>query len=166
MQNAYRFLGALLIILSPFACTEELSEPGNLIDEPIVVADLEIEYNYICGWGLRKDTFRIADGYVEFIQNVNGSTGQDTMIDTVFPVPIAWLDSLYNNLDMNQFQQLNYNSMNIAVDGCDAELIISKDQVQHSVRYGYGDTLFGMKPFMNQLDSLWMEIGVLAPGEG
>ncbi|MCR9153694.1 MAG: hypothetical protein NXI09_06270 [Bacteroidetes bacterium] len=166
MRNAIRFILASCSILVIGACSKSSDDSSFLIDEPIIVANFDLEYSYTCGWYSRADTFQIKADSVHLYQMVKGfGIGQDTIIDTSFGTPISWLNALYASLDMSAFQSYTYNSGGLPYDGCNHHLIISKDNGNHSVLMNSNDSLPLIEQFMNQVDSLWIEAGGILPPE-
>lgn len=157
-------MSLLLIIASLASCAKGNEVEENLVDNTIIMPSIRLEYSATCGWTSRADTLVILSDSVFFKQQLRwgGSVG-DTLIDTAFATPKAWLDSLYYNLDMTQFQQLNYNSGGLPFDGCSIHLWIEKDNQSHQITYQEKDSLYGMEDFIFQLDSLWNSIGKFAP---
>lgn len=166
MRNAIRFILASCSILILGACSKSSNNSSVLIDEPIIVANFDLEYSYSCGWFSRADTFQIKADSVHLYQMVKGfGSGQDTIIDTSFGTPISWLNALNAGLDMNAFQTYNYNSGGLPYDGCNLHLIINKDNSTHAVLMTSNDSLPLIAGFMDQVDSLWIEAGGILPPE-
>lgn len=165
MRKALHKVCLLAIFSFAMACSDEDQSEPVLIDTPLVVNDIEVKYYMTCGWNLRADSLSIGPDGVRLIQNVRSfsASSRDTIIDTAFLPSLAWLDSLYNNIDMNSFKAINLNQGSLAVDGCDLVLDIKKDQTQHQIVFDLNDSLPSIDAFMYQLDSLWSTIGVYPP---
>lgn len=163
MRKAIRNLGFLFLFTTFWACEEENGAVQNLANSNQTTPNIQLEYSITCGWGSRADTLRISPDSIFFVQNAAGLPPRDTIIDTAFVSPQAWLNILYSSIDMNAFQQLSRNSGGLAYDGCDIQLWIEKDGQSHTILYEPMDTLKGLENFIFKLDSLWLRIGTLAP---
>lgn len=165
MRKALHKLCLMLIFSLALSCSDEDTSEAVLIDTPLVVHDIEVKYYMTCGWGLRADSLSLSPDEVRLIQNIRSfsNSSRDTTIDTSFIPSLAWLDSLYSNIDMPTFKALSHNQGNLAVDGCDLVLDIRKDQSQHQIMFGLNDSLPTIEGFMHQIDSLWSLIGVHPP---
>lgn len=168
MRKALHKVCLLAIFSFAITCTDEDKSEPVLIDTPLVVNDIEVKYYMTCGWNLRADSLTISTDGVRLIQNVRSfsATSRDTVIDTAFLPSLAWLDSLYYNIDMNTFKGVNYNQGSLPVDGCDIVLSVKKDTAQHQIVFDLNDSLPTIDAFMYQLDSLWSLIGVYPPYGG
>ena len=169
MKNAIRLSFFFLLLFLWQDCRKEENQRStpDLINT-VIIPHIEIEYALTCGWSTRADTLRISRDSIHLYQRIQGwgQAPYDTLIDTAFYVPLAWLDSLYYNLDMAAFQQLNYQSGNLPSDGCNVDLYLKKDNSSHAIQFNLMDSIPGWENYLRRLDSLWIEAGgVLAPGQ-
>ena len=117
-------------------------------------SDLVIKAGTVCGWCAKNDTLIISGKsyrYVNFIQcsTTNPSVKKTGKLET------TELESLLNQLDLQEFKKLELNSCNVCVDGCDDWITIKNGAETHTIRFSRNDSkLQPIKAFVDQLNAL------------
>ena len=116
----------LFISLFTMACQDHQ-------DENIVLKGLIIKTGQTCGWCAGSDSLTLTETkeYYEFIAACGGqnkSLQENTDLE-------KWND-LLQDFDLETFTNVNVNTCNICVDGCDTWISVQKDDMIHEIRFG------------------------------
>lgn len=133
------FLLALVFVLS---CSKD--------DELDVDDSYVIEFETLCGWNIGNKFIFIEKGEIKYGSKV-------VFVKTKSLSSKAWKE-LIASFDINLFENLDYNTCNVCVDGCDEIIRITSDDNSHEIRYNPGDTIPGLEDLQKKLRAYMTEI--------
>jgi len=155
MKN-YPLLSLLLIIMLLGACSKK--DTG----EDTSSTNFKITMGVQCGWGSRLDSLSIGVNQAHLIQNFYTTPNNLlVVINSKQSLNTSEVNALKAAIDWNYFSSLNYNSGDLASDGCDVWLKIENGNQKHAIRFSFADTIPQLRPLTNQLDSIWSRMGDL-----
>ena len=126
-----RFSSLFLILTTIFA----LSNCKKT--ELIPTSNLTIKAGFICGWGLGEDSLIISQTLIKYVYYIPAQS-HFPVINKSRSVPESEWTEILNNINLDDFVKLNYQSCNICVDGCDEWISIKDDILSHSIRFDKG----------------------------
>jgi len=144
----------LLIILFSFCLiTCNKNEDNSLIKDN---SSLVIKAGFMCGWGSGQDSLIISSKTIKYFYSVPANSQIPEINKTRSTTPAEW-NTILNSINLNNFLNLNYNSCNICVDGCDEWISIKNDNISHQIRFGLGIKIDSIKPLQDILSQLRSE---------
>jgi hypothetical protein len=143
----------LIILLSFFLITCIKKEDNPTIKEN---SSLVIKAGFMCGWGSGQDSLIISDLIIKYVYSVPANSQIPEINKTRRTTATEWNNILYS-INLNNFLNLNYNSCNICVDGCDEWISIKNDSISHQIRFGLGFKIDSIKPLQDILSQLRSE---------
>lgn len=144
----------LLIILIPIcliACNKTNDNP-MIKENPSLV----IKAGFMCGWGSGEDSLIISSTVIKYVYSVPAKSNISEILKTRHTTTTEWNDIL-NSVNISNFLNLNFNSCNICVDGCDEWISIKNDSISHQIRFGLGFKIDSIKPLQDILSQLRSE---------
>jgi hypothetical protein len=123
-------------------------------------SDLIIKAGFICGWGAGEDSIEISKTVIKYFYSIPIKSQQPLINKTRIISNSEWTEIL-NDVDMDEFLKLNYQSCNICVDGCDEWIYIQKDGVSHKITFGKGQKIDSINKLQTKLSQLRAEFNNL-----
>jgi hypothetical protein len=115
-----------------------------------------IRAGFMCGWGSGQDSLIISRTVIKYVYSVPASSNKPEINKTRFTTPAEW-NNILNSVNLNNFLNLNYNSCNVCLDGCDEWIAIKNDWISHQIRFGVGLKIDSIKPLQDLLSQLRTE---------
>ena len=127
-------------------------------DNPMIKDNnsLVIKSGFMCGWGAGQDSLIISSTMIKYVYSVPANS-QIPEINKARPITDTEWNNILNSINLNNFLNLNYNSCNICVDGCDEWIAIKNDAISHQIRFGMGIKIDSIKPLQDILSQLRSE---------
>jgi hypothetical protein len=144
------FLAIFLMLMYLAAC-ENHRDP--IIDKE--ESPLKIRAGYMCGWGAGEDSLYISNRVIKYVYSVPSQSHTPKINKTRATTDAEWTNIL-NALDLDKFLNLNYNTCNICLDGCDEWIKIQDGQISHQIRFGQGtkiDSISALQTLLAQYRS-------------
>ena len=117
---------------------------------------LVIKAGFMCGWGTGEDSLIISSTMIKYVYIVPARSLVPE-INKARPTTTTEWNNILNSINFNNFLNLNYNSCNICVDGCDEWISIKNDSISHQIRFGLGFKIDSIKPLQDILSQLRSE---------
>jgi hypothetical protein len=130
-----------IIILS----CHEAGQPS----EEIELTEISIGEN--CGWCVFGDSLHLTPDDL-YYRNFNPCNQEINYFVDTLTLPAEW-EELANLLDVNDFRDINLNSCDVCVDGCDTWVIVKVASFTHRIQYGGNDSA-KIEPIRLFLDKL------------
>jgi hypothetical protein len=143
----------LLILFSFCLITCNKKEDNPTIKD---TTSLVIKAGFMCGWGSGQDSLIISSKMIEYFYSVPANSQIPDVNKARATTPAEW-NNILNSINFNNFLNLNYNSCNICVDGCDEWISIKNDSKSHQIRFGLGFKIDSIKPLQDILAQLRTE---------
>jgi len=140
---------AILSLLIMLSCKKTDSEQINN-------SNLVIKAGFICGWGSGEDTIEISRTSIKYVYYVPAKS-QQPQIRKARPVSRTEWSEILNDVDINNFVNLNYQTCNVCADGCDEWIFIQKDNLSHGIRFGKEATIDAISKLQIKLGQLRAE---------
>jgi hypothetical protein len=118
--------------------------------------DLTIKAGFACGWGSGEDSIEISRTMIKYVYYIPAKSHEPTIDKTRAVSDNEWTEIL-NNVNLDEFVKLNYQSCNICVDGCDEWIIIQNDHISHNIRFTRGERIDKIDKLQNKLEQLRSE---------
>lgn len=134
-----------------FGCKKS-EDNSSLKDKP----NLIITAGYMCGWGSGEDSLIISSTLIKYVYSVPARSSTPEIYKIRPTTTIEW-NSIVNSININNFINLNYNSCNICVDGCDEWISVKTDSLIHQIRFGLGLKIDSIKQLQNIISQLRSE---------
>ena len=143
-------LSVLLGLLLAFACAEEQTENIESFDKS---ESFYIEFGTECGWCAGQEFIKITESKVEYTRVIpcgeqKGITTKNRELNKT-----EW-DKLTNSYNLEKFVDLNYNSCNVCVDGCDEIIRIGNENSSHEIRYTPSESIESIKNLRSKLTEI------------
>jgi hypothetical protein len=144
----------LLIILFSFC----LMTCNKTEDIPTLKEDtsLVIKAGFACGWGSGEDSLIISSTMIKYVYSVPAQS-QIPVINKARNTTTTEWNNILNSINFNNFLNLNYNTCNICVDGCDEWISIKNNSISHQIRFGLGFKIDSIKTLQDILSQLRSE---------
>jgi hypothetical protein len=135
-------LASLLFLLWAISCNKEKDTSG-----------LTIVYGFACGWCGGSDSLIITESNINY-RKMHGCDHH--AYSKVSHIDKSEWDKLNASVNLEEFGDIDLNSCNICVDGCDFWITIRDGSYFHKIRFGSleMEALQPIRPFVNKLDSL------------
>jgi hypothetical protein len=117
---------------------------------------LIIKAGFMCGWGSGEDSLIISSTLIKYVYSVPAKSHIPEINKTRVTSTSEW-NNILNSINVSNFLNLNYNSCNICVDGCDEWISIKNDSISHQIRFGLGFKIDSIKQLQNILSQLRSE---------
>jgi hypothetical protein len=117
---------------------------------------LVIKAGFICGWGSGEDSIEISQSAIKYVYYVPRISQQPQIRKTRTVSSSEWTEIL-NDVNMDDFVQLNYQTCNVCFDGCDEWIFIQKDNLSHGIRFGKDAKIDSISKLQIKLEQLRME---------
>lgn len=138
----------ILTVLFCFSgCRKSELKPGS---------ELIIKAGFACGWGSGEDSLEISKTTIRYVYYIPAKF-REPVINITRPVTDSEWTEVLNDINLDDFVKLNYQSCNICVDGCDEWISIKGDQVSHEIRFAKGLNIDPIGKFQNKLAQLRAE---------
>ena len=134
-------ISALFILLS--CAKNDSNQTSNLV----------IKAGFICGWGSGEDSIEITQTSIKYVYYIPGKSLQPQIRKARAVSSSEWTE-IVNDINMDNFVRLNYQSCNVCVDGCDEWIFIQKGDLSYEIRFGKGakiDTISELQIKLEQL---------------
>ena len=115
-----------------------------------------IKAGFMCGWGSGEDSLIISSTMIKYVYSVPARSSIPEIYKTRLTTGTEW-NNILNSINISNFLNLNYNSCNICVDGCDEWISIKNDSISHQIRFGLGLKIDSIKQLQNILSQLRLE---------
>ena len=119
-------------------------------------SDLTIKAGFMCGWGSGEDSLVISQTRVTYVYYIPAQS-QLPVINKSRPVSESEWTEIINDINLNDFVKLNYQSCNICVDGCDEWISIQDENISHSIRFDKGKQIDTISKLQTKLAELRSE---------
>jgi hypothetical protein len=146
MKNLLLFIVTVLIALASCKKAED--------DK----ADLVIQAGFMCGWGAGEDSINISETNIEYVYYVPRESALPKMRASRNLTESEWLE-IINSFNTDDFTELEYNTCNICVDGCDEWISIKNDKLYHKIRFTKDQQIDAIKGLQDKLSMLREEFG-------
>jgi hypothetical protein len=150
MKN--RLLFIILFSFCLITCNKKEDNPKIKEDTSLV-----IKAGFMCGWGSGQDSLIISGTMIKYFYSVPANS-QIPEVNKARPTTPAEWNNILNSINFKNFLNLNYNSCNICVDGCDEWISIKNNSIFHQIRFGLGLKIDSIKPLQDILAQLRSEL--------
>jgi hypothetical protein len=120
--------------------------------------DLIINAGFMCGWGSGEDSINISESAIDYVYYVPRESALPQTRASRNLTESEWSEIL-NSFNTDDFMELEYNTCNICVDGCDEWISIKNDRVYHKIRFTKGQQIETIKGLQDKLSQLREEFG-------
>ena len=141
---SFLILTAFFVFLS---CKKSELTPNN---------DLIIKAGFVCGWGSGEDSMEISQTMIKYAYYIPAKSFTP-IINKTRPVPDSEWTEILNDVNLDDFIKLNYQSCNICVDGCDEWISIQDDKIYHKITFGKGSIIDTISRLQNKIAELRTE---------
>jgi hypothetical protein len=141
---------AFLVLTLFFAfsgCKKSGMAPGS---------DLIIKAGFACGWGSGEDSLEISKTTVRYVYYIPAKSHEPVINKTRAVSDSEWTEIL-NDINLDEFVKLNYQTCNICVDGCDEWIFVQDDIISHNIRFNRGEKIDQIIKLQNKLEQLRTE---------
>jgi hypothetical protein len=118
----------------PFTCNRQ--EPAAVVND----SAMKITAGYVCGWGSGEDSLVITSDKISYRFFVPASSSKPS-VSQLRLLTTAEQEAIRNAVDFKTFSELEYNTCNVCVDGCDEWIIIKYLQTTHEIRFSKGQQI-------------------------
>jgi hypothetical protein len=115
-----------------------------------------IKAGFMCGWGSGEDSLIITSTIIKYVYSVPAKS-QIPEINKERQTSTSEWNNILSSINFDNFLNLNYNTCNICVDGCDEWISIKTDSMSHQIRFGLGRKIDSIKPLQDILSQLRSE---------
>ena len=115
-----------------------------------------IKAGFMCGWGSGEDSLIISNTTIKYVYFVPAKSQIPEINKSRQTTTTEW-NNILNSINFSNFLNLNYNSCNICVDGCDEWIFIKNNSISHQIRFGLGYKIDSIKPLQDILAQLRSE---------
>jgi hypothetical protein len=115
-----------------------------------------IKAGFMCGWGSGEDSLIITSTTIKYVYSVPAKS-QIPEINKERQTSTSEWNNILNSVNFDSFLNLNYNTCNICVDGCDEWISVKNDSMSHQIRFGLGLKIDSVKPLQDILSQLRSE---------
>jgi hypothetical protein len=119
-------------------------------------SDLIIKAGFMCGWGSGEDSLEISKTTIKYVYYIPAKS-HEPIINKIRAVSDSEWTEILNDVNLDDFVKLNYQSCNICVDGCDEWILIQDDQISHNIRFTKGEKIDKINKLQNKLEQLRSE---------
>ena len=138
----------VLILFSVFlSCKKSELTPGS---------DLIIKAGFACGWGSGEDSLEISKTTIKYVYYIPARSHESIINKTRAVSDSEWTEIL-NDVNLNDFVKLNYQTCNICFDGCDEWILVQDDKISHNIRFTRGEKIDQINKLQNKLGQLRSE---------
>ena len=141
---------AFLVLTLFFAfsgCKKSGMAPGS---------DLIIKAGFACGWGSGEDSLEISKTTVRYVYYIPAKSHEPVINKTRAVSDSEWTEIL-DDINLDEFVKLNYQTCNICVDGCDEWISIQDNNLLHKITFGYGDKIDTISKLQDRIKLLRAE---------
>lgn len=90
---------------------------------------------------------------IKYVYSIPAKSREPIIYKTRATTDIEW-SGILNDINLDDFVKLNYQSCNICVDGCDEWISIKDDQISHEIRFSKGLNIDSISKLQNRLAQL------------
>ncbi len=98
---------------------------------------MKINAGFVCGWGSGMDSINISRNSITYRYWVP-ATSPDLVINKTRPVTESEWKEILSYVNFSEFLNLDYQSCNVCVDGCDEWISIQNDNISHKITFEKG----------------------------
>lgn len=141
----------LILLVSLFtACGDEPANHLSIEDSK----ELLIKSDIYCGWCGGVSYFSISQTDATFSHDFACSS-DDIQLQNIVLTSSEWVE-LTSLLHVEELRQTDLNSCAVCADGCDTEITIQTDNINHTLRYAdiESEELDTIRPFLMKLSEL------------
>jgi hypothetical protein len=138
----------LVVLVFPGSCKKAVDDK----------ADLVIEAGYMCGWGAGEDSINISESTVDYVYYIPRESALPQTRTSRNLTESEWSE-IINSFNTDNFMELEYNTCNICVDGCDEWISIRNDRLYHKIRFTKDQQIETIKGLQDKLSLLREEFG-------
>ena len=100
-------------------------------------SEMNIKAGFVCGWGSGMDSINISRNSITYKHWVP-ATSPDPVINKARPVSESEWKEILSYVNLVEFLDLDYQSCNVCVDGCDEWISIQNDNISHKITFEKG----------------------------
>jgi hypothetical protein len=100
-------------------------------------SEMKINAGFVCGWGSGMDSINISRDSVVYRYWVPAKS-PDPVISKTRPVTESEWKVISDNINLTEFLNLDYQSCNVCVDGCDEWISIQSENISHKITFDKG----------------------------
>ena len=119
-------------------------------------SDLIIKAGFICGWGSGEDSLEISQSKIKYVYYIPAQSRMPIIRKSRSVTENEWREIL-NDVNLDDFLKLNYQSCNICVDGCDEWISVQNYKISHIITFGKGSQIATISRLQNKLAELRAE---------
>ncbi len=119
-------------------------------------SNLVIKAGFTCGWGSGDESIEISKTSIKYIYSVPAKS-QQPLINKTRSVPNSEWSEILNDVNIDTFFKLNYQTCNVCFDGCDEWIIIISNNISHEIRFTKGLKIDSISKIQNKLSQLRKE---------
>jgi len=117
---------------------------------------LLIKAGFECGWGSGMDSLVITQTSVKYVYYIPAQSFTPIINKTRAVSDTEWAEIL-NDLNIDDFVKLDYQTCNVCVDGCDEWIYVQNDTVSHKITFGKGYMINTIGKLQNKLTEIRAE---------
>lgn len=120
---------------------------------------LVIKAGFECGWGSGTDSIVISQAGIKYAYYIPGKSLQPQIAKTWSISNSEWTE-IANEVDLNGFVKLQYQSCLICLDGCDEWIFIQNGDLSHKITFGKGRKIDSISSLQTKLAQIRAEFNV------
>lgn len=119
---------------------------------------LVIKAGFVCGWGSGTDSIQITPTAIHYRFFVPRESNQPKVDKTRAMAKGEW-EELQSRVNLQEFNQLDYNSCNVCFDGCDEWIALQLGDSEHKITFGKGLAIESIRSLQEKLAQYRNELG-------
>jgi hypothetical protein len=119
-------------------------------------ADLIIQSGFECGWGSGTDSLEISKTTIKYAYYIPARSAEPVTRKSRNVSDAEWTE-IINDVNMDEFERLNYHTCNVCFDGCDEWILIRNKTYNHKITFGKGTQIDTISNLQNKLAALRLE---------
>jgi hypothetical protein len=114
-----------------------LNFQGCIKYQTVSSSELTIDAGFVCGWGSGQDSIEITRHSITYRYWIPARSPAPVINKTREVTEIEW-EEISSYVNLSEFLNLDYNTCNVCVDGCDEWISVQNDNISHKITFDKG----------------------------
>jgi hypothetical protein len=151
MKTSSFILIALFLFFAACKKPIVLTESDKTTDSGLL-----IKAGFVCGWGSGTDSLEISRTIIRYDYYVPSRSDRPIIHKSRSVSDNEW-KQIVNDINIDDFFQLNYQSCNVCFDGCDEWIFMQNGKLSHIITFAKGLEIDTISKLQNKLAELRRE---------